>query len=102
MNLEKYFSSFRNNIVGKDQNFISPFGKQKIIYADWVASGRIYQPIEDKFKNEIFPFVANTHTETSTTGATMSFALHEAIQKIKSHDHADNNDVIISAGAGMT
>ena len=78
MSLEDYFKPFRENIVGRDQTFSSPFGEQKIIYADWVASGRIYKGIEEKLNRDIFPFVANTHTETSTTGATMSLAFHEA------------------------
>jgi selenocysteine lyase/cysteine desulfurase len=41
---------------------------KKIIYADWTASGRLYQPIEEKLLKEIGPYVANTHTETSITG----------------------------------
>ena len=53
MNLENYFSFFRANIIGIDQKFISPFGEQKIVYADWTASGRIYKPIEDKLNNAI-------------------------------------------------
>ena len=48
MSLEKYFSSFRENIIGRDQTFLSPFGEKKIIYADWIASGRIYKGIERK------------------------------------------------------
>ena len=75
MNLEKYFATFREKIVGKNQIFTSPFGEKKIIYADWTASGRIYKDIEERLYNEVFPFVANTHTGTSTTGATMSCAL---------------------------
>jgi len=102
MSLEKYFSPFRNQVVGRDQTFTSPFGEQKIIYADWTASGRIYKGIEDKLNNDIFPFVANTHTETSTTGATMSLAFHEATHIIKKHIGANDDDVLISAGAGMT
>ena len=102
MTLEKYFKPFRENIVGRDQTFSSPFGEQKIIYADWIASGRMFKGIEEKLNNEIFPFVANTHTETSTTGATMSHAFHEATQLIKKHVGANENDVLISAGAGMT
>ncbi|MBT4881548.1 MAG: aminotransferase class V-fold PLP-dependent enzyme [Flavobacteriales bacterium] len=102
MSLEKYFSPFRNQVVGRDQTFTSPFGEQKIIYADWTASGRIYKEIEDKLNNDIFPFVANTHTETSTTGATMSLAFHEATHIIKKHIGANDDDVLISAGAGMT
>jgi len=102
MNLEKYFAPFRNNIIGRDQTFISPFGVKKIVYADWIASGRIYKEIEEKLTNEIFPFVANTHTETSTTGATMSLAFDEASKIIKDHVGANDSDILISAGAGMT
>jgi len=102
MSLEKYFAPFREQVVGREQTFISPFGEQKIIYADWTASGRIYKGIEDKLNQEIFPFVANTHTETSTTGATMSLAFHEASHIIKQHIGANDKDVLISAGAGMT
>ena len=102
MSLEKYFSGFRKNIIGREQFFTSPFGEKKIIYADWTASGRIYGPIEDKLRDEVFPFAANTHTETSTTGATMSLAFHEAMNIIKNHIGANENDILISAGAGMT
>ena len=102
MNLEKYFAHFRKNIIGIDQTFISPFGKKKIIYADWIASGRLYKGIEEKLNKEIFPFVANTHTETSTTGATMSLAYNESSKIIKDHVGANSDDVLISAGAGMT
>jgi selenocysteine lyase/cysteine desulfurase len=102
MSLEDYFKPFRENIVGRDQTFSSPFGEQKIIYADWVASGRIYKGIEEKLNRDIFPFVANTHTETSTTGATMSLAYHEATHIIKKHIGANKEDILISAGAGMT
>ena len=102
MSLEKYFEKYRDNIIGKDQTFDSPFGQKKIIYADWIASGRLYSPIENLLRKEIFPFVANTHTETSTTGASMSFALEKALDLIKEHVGANAEDVVISAGAGMT
>ena len=102
MSLEKHFEKYRNNIIGKNQTFDSPFGKKKIIYADWIASGRLYLPIEDLLRKDIFPFVANTHTETSTTGATMSFALESALELIRQHVGGNADDVVISAGAGMT
>ena len=44
--LEHYFQQFRKNIIGIDQEFVSPFGNQKIIYTDWAASGRLYRPID--------------------------------------------------------
>ncbi|HEY5687264.1 MAG TPA: aminotransferase class V-fold PLP-dependent enzyme [Yeosuana sp.] len=101
-NLEAYFSFFRDNIVGVDQEFESPYGKKKIIYADWTASGRLYRPIEDKLLNEIGPFVANTHTETSITGSAMTTAYHDARSIIKKHVNASKDDVLITVGTGMT
>jgi selenocysteine lyase/cysteine desulfurase len=101
-NLEKYFKKFRKNIIGIKQEFNSPYGKKKIIYGDWIASGRLYQPIEDKITKTIGPFVGNTHTETSETGMRMTHAYHKSHQIIKDHVNADGNDVIITAGSGMT
>lgn len=102
MNLEKYFSKFRNNIIGINTEFDSPYGMKKIIYADWIASGRLYKPIEDKICNTFGPLVGNTHSEASVTGTTMTLAYHQAHKIIKEHVNADKNDVIITAGSGMT
>ncbi|RAJ25147.1 hypothetical protein LX77_01448 [Gelidibacter algens] len=55
--LESYFKPFRDNIAGVDQEFMSPLGKKKIVYADWTASGRLYRPIEEKLLNEIGPLL---------------------------------------------
>ena len=100
--LEQYFRQFRQNIIGIDQEFESPFGKKKIIYTDWTASGRLYRPIEEKLINEFGPFVANTHTETTVSGTAMTMAYHEAKQIIKKHVNANESDILINTGTGMT
>lgn len=100
--LELYFQQFRKNIIGIEQNFVSPYGEQKIIYTDWTASGRLYRPIEEKLMNEFGPFVANTHTETTVSGTAMTKAYHEARHIIKHHVNANNDDVLITDGTGMT
>lgn len=100
--LEVYFQQFRDNIIGIDQEFDSPFGKKKIIYTDWTASGRLYRPIEEKIMNDFGPFVANTHTETTVSGTAMTMAYHEAKHIIKKHVKANDNDVLINTGTGMT
>lgn len=102
INLENYFLQFRNNIIGINQEFETPFGKQKIVYTDWTASGRLYAPIEEKISHVFGPYVANTHTETSVTGTAMTKAYHEAKQIIKNHVNANTNDVLITCGTGMT
>lgn len=100
--LEAYFERFRNHIIGKDQLFESPYGKKRIVYADWIASGRLYEPIENKMRYVFGPFVANTHTETSITGTLMTKAYHEAQHLIKHHVNAAQDDVIMLTGTGMT
>lgn len=100
--LEKYFKKFRNNIIGINQKFQSPYGEQEIIYGDWIASGRLYAPIENKITNIIGPFIGNTHTETSETGIRMTKAYQRSHQIIKQHVNAGPNDIIITSGSGMT
>jgi len=100
--LERYFKPFRDQIIGIDQDFESPYGKKKIIYTDWTASGRLYRPIEDKILNQFGPFVANTHTETTVSGTAMTNAYHKARQIIKKHVNSNADDVLIVAGNGMT
>jgi selenocysteine lyase/cysteine desulfurase len=100
--LETYFAQYRNNIVGINQEFESPFGTQKIVYTDWTASGRLYRPIEEKMLGSFGPFVANTHTETTITGTAMTMAYHEARHIIKHHVNAGKDDILITDGTGMT
>ena len=102
MALEQYFQQFRKNIIGIEQEFESPFGRKKIIYTDWTASGRLYRPIEEKLMNAFGPFVANTHTETTVSGTAMTKAYHHARNIIKQHVNANQNDVLITDGTGMT
>ncbi|HRP02492.1 MAG TPA: aminotransferase class V-fold PLP-dependent enzyme [Candidatus Kapabacteria bacterium] len=102
MKLENYFDEFRNKTIGIDSYFDSPFGKKKIVYADWTASGRAYKDIELKLYNDIVQCIGNTHTETSFTGSVMTLSYHKALQVIKNHVNADKNDVIISQFSGMT
>lgn len=100
--LAAHFEPYRRQVVGHDATFETPFGKKRIIYADWTASGRLYRPIEEKLLNEIGPFVGNTHTETSVTGTSMTMAYHEAKAIIKRHVGAWEKDVLISSNSGMT
>jgi selenocysteine lyase/cysteine desulfurase len=101
-NLENYFCEFRENIIGINQEFESPYGKKKIIYADWIASGRLYFPIEKTLIENFGPYVGNTHSESSVTGTTMTKAYHKSKKIIKKHVNASKDDVLIFAGFGMT
>ena len=100
--METYFKPFRDNIIGINEHFNSPFGRVPIVYADWIASGRFYRPIENRITETMGPYIGNTHTETSETGTMMTKAYHLAHKKIKEHVNASPDDVIITAGFGMT
>jgi len=100
--LEKYFQEFRQNIIGIDSTYQTPYGIKKIIYCDWIASGRLYRPIEKMLTDRFGPFMANTHSETNETGTRMTLSYRHAHDLIKKHVNAGPNDIIITAGSGMT
>src|SRR6056297_2672400 len=99
-NLERYFGNFRRNIAGIDQEFRTAWGMQTIVYADWIASGRLYLPIEERITRDLGPLVGNTHSEPSATGLLMTQAYRRSHEIIKQHVHAGPDDVSITAGFG--
>ncbi|PIP80310.1 MAG: selenocysteine lyase [Gammaproteobacteria bacterium CG22_combo_CG10-13_8_21_14_all_40_8] len=100
--LTQWFSKFRENIVGNKLELRRGEHAIPVLYADWTASGRLYQPIEDYITQILGPYVANTHTSSTLTGNAMTEAYAEARKIIKDHVNADANDAIILAGSGMT
>lgn len=100
--LTSYFNKFRQEIIGIDARIPTPYGLQKLVYADWIASGRLYAPIERRIIDEIGPMVGNTHSESSATGIAMTEAYHIAQKIVKRHVNADENDILIFTGTGMT
>lgn len=100
--LENYFNKFRENITGIDTYIDTPWGMKKLVYADWIASGRLYGPIERRISMEIGPMIGNTHSESSATGKAMTDAYHLAQKIVKRHVNANENDVLIFTGTGMT
>jgi selenocysteine lyase/cysteine desulfurase len=100
--LEKYFNRYRQNIIGIDSEIETPFGSKKLIYADWIASGRLYTPIEKRISEDIGPMVGNTHSESTATGKAMTDAYHLAQKIVKRHVNANDNDILLFTGTGMT
>jgi selenocysteine lyase/cysteine desulfurase len=100
--MEQYnLKAIRKQIVGNDLLFDTPFGERHLLYADYTASGRGFQKIEEKIWN-IEKSYANTHTEDDYSGKYLTQLLHQAESKIKELVHAGPDGKIIMTGSGTT
>jgi len=91
----------RQQIVGVDSTFPTPFGERLMTYCDYTASGRCLKFVES-YLQSLQRIYANTHTEDDITGRSMSQLLHEAEASIKKSVNAGPSGRIIAAGTGAT
>ena len=91
----------RQQIVGVDSTFETPFGERLMVYCDYTASGRCLRFVES-YLQSLQRVYANTHTEDDITGRSMSQLLHEAEEAIKESVNAGPNGRIIACGTGAT
>jgi selenocysteine lyase/cysteine desulfurase len=91
----------RQQIVGVDSTFETPFGERLMVYCDYTASGRCLRFVES-YLQSLQRVYANTHTEDDITGRSMSQLLHEAEQAIKDSVNAGSQGRIIACGTGAT
>ena len=95
-------AKIRDSVIGDGQLIETSFGQKPLIYADYTASGRSLDFIEQFITNRVLPFYANTHTETSFTGAQSTAFREEARQSIKQAVNAIEDDRLIFCGSGAT
>src|SRR5579872_6809628 len=57
----------RRGLLGEGELMDGPFGPRRVTYADYTASGRSLDFIEDFVRDTVLPWYANTHTESSGT-----------------------------------
>ena len=91
----------RQQIVGVDSTFETPFGERLMVYCDYTASGRCLRFVES-YLQSLQRVYANTHTEDDITGRSMSQLLHEAEEAIKVSVNAGPQGRIIAVGTGAT
>lgn len=89
--------------IGKGIEIDTPMGCKPLIYADYVASGRALRQVEEFVLAEVLPFYANSHTEQSHCGATMTRMREEARAMIAKKCRANPTDhAVIFGGSGAT
>ncbi len=91
----------RQNIIGVDAPFCTPFGQRLMLYCDYTASGRTLNFIE-RYLMRLQRHYANTHTEDDMTGRSMTHLLHSAETMIKQCINAGDDYQIINIGTGAT
>jgi selenocysteine lyase/cysteine desulfurase len=91
----------RQQIVGVDSTFKTPFGERLMVYCDYTASGRCLRFVES-YLQSLQRVYANTHTEDDITGRSMSQLLHEAEEAIKNSVNAGPSGRIVACGTGAT
>ena len=92
--------------------FSTPFGTKQIVYADWTASARAHQGIEDFIRRDVLPFYGNTHDHHSLCGHQSTAFREEARQiiaqctnakmSIGDNEGGTSKDVVVFAGTGAT
>lgn len=95
--------ALRNGLIGKDVMISGPWGERPLIYADYVASGRALMQVEALILRDVLPYYANSHTQASHCGASMTRLRAAARDYIARCCDAPADDfAVIFSGAGAT
>lgn len=89
-------------MIGDDQVMWGPFGPRRVTYADYTASGRALEFLEDVIRDEVLPRYANTHTESSGTGLQTTRLREDARAIVHEAVGGDDETRVIFCGSGAT
>ncbi|KAJ6637178.1 tRNA-cytidine(32) 2-sulfurtransferase [Pseudolycoriella hygida] len=83
------------NVIGKGVAFLGPYGRRKVVYADYSSSGRSLQFLEDYVNKEVLPAYGDTNCTSSVTGLQSNLYYNEAKEIIRTAVNASDEDELI-------
>ncbi|WP_305785646.1 aminotransferase class V-fold PLP-dependent enzyme [Symbioplanes lichenis] len=92
----------RRGVIGEGAVLDGPYGPRRLTYADYTASGRSLDFVEDAIRRHVLPLYGNTHTEASATGAHTTRLREQARRTIHRAVGGTDDDVVIFCGSGVT
>src|SRR3954451_12923976 len=92
----------REAVIGDDTLMDGPYGPRRVTYADYTASGRALEFLEEFIRCEVLPRYANTHTEASGTGLQTTRPREDARGIIRDALGGDDDVLVIFTGSGTT
>jgi selenocysteine lyase/cysteine desulfurase len=90
-------------LIGADLMIPGRAGLQKLVYADYFASGRALRQIEEFMMEHVLPYYANSHTDSSFCGGYITRLRERSRKSIAANCGADLTDhAVIFAGPEAT
>jgi len=90
------------DLIGKGATLVGPFGSKRLVYADYVASGRALMSVEQFILQNVLPYYANSHTEASYCGGAMTGFRRAARETVAACCGANSDHAVIFSGSGAT
>ncbi|XP_040160210.1 uncharacterized protein LOC120898430 isoform X3 [Anopheles arabiensis] len=84
-----------DNVIGKGVAFLGPYGRRKVVYADYASSGRSLQFLEDYINKEVLPAFGDISCISAVTGLQSQLYDNEARDLVRAAVGANGDDEII-------
>lgn len=94
--------ALRDGLIGEDALVPGLDGPKKLVYADYVASGRALCQVEDFIRDRVLPYYANSHTQASFCGAFITQLRTRVRAEIARITGADDSYSVVFTGSGST